>query len=458
MIFIYKKIHNNFICNLDDRNIISIIVYMVDVLKDYAIKVKKEINALTNEQLEKITDQFKKFNIYNASEKLHNVDNELSETIGMIQHMHDYITKKLNNTTGAINNIPTINEELFNILDKKFMRTANNLLLSKNVDNTPINVMREIFYMFLKDKPDMENKTITEIEQIVSIDIEKSLVSLNKLQDEIDVALINVNEFMETIRISVLNNYEPSQISFASSTIAPNLFEVSLKMNTLNKLIIGYDGMITEQTIVTISNTYEHIQIDENEKKFVDQLKNYKTNLITILNKDYDVPFTQIGGQALMDVLYKFNFELQQIQRKIGIFVEKWNEYQQLKLRYYNYFLYQIYSLVSDSNKQIYLYINKKYINYYLSIFDNITMKFTMTTTLEEPYKEYIKYFNVYHYYTIKKLRKFFKFLSETLTEEQVIDIMHCNEDVVRSFTLFNQFRNIIEEYAKDIGMENIEK
>ena len=57
-----------------------------------------------------------------------------------------------------------------------------------------------------------------------------------------------------------------------------------------------------------------------------------------------------------------------------------------------------------------------------------------------------IFWFNIYHYFTIKKLQKFFEYIIP-MTENKVIDIRRCKGDVYHNFVIFNQFKDILDVY-----------
>jgi len=133
-----------------------------------------------------------------------------------------------------------------------------------------------------------------------------------------------------------------------------------------------------------------------------------------------------------MKKLYTFNLEMQRVQKKMNMFFLRWTEYQHYKLRYYYYFLYQIYSLDLYDGKHertIYQYINKDICQEYNNILQTIIRKFNKTESMTSDEKQYITYLNVYHYFSIMKLQKFFSFIMDNMNGK-IIDIQRSKGDV----------------------------
>lgn len=431
----------------------------MDTLKDYVVDIQKQVKNTTTEQLKEIQSQLSQFNILDASQKLIQLDEQLADIIGMIQYMDQTISgKPVDKTMQSgyeTTHITKLNEDMFKILDKDYIRTINHLLLSREANNEPVAKLQEIFNIFLVDKSviDKNMKTYSDLSKAITVDIDARLQSLSTLGLNIDDALIITNIATDTIKNSVFTDYAVDSIAYSTIPKTEQQFQVLIKLDGLKQLIIGYDGMISDATLNTISTAYEHINLMDNEKKLVQALSELKNDMIEVLSKTQ--PTFQKGGNELAMSLSNFNIELQQSQRKLGLFIASWNEYQQYKLRYYNFFQYHVYCLTQKNQvaRKIFIYIDKVTLQKYLDIINGIISKFMVVLDMTVS-KDIIKYFNTYHYFTLKKLRKFMKFLIDIIPDGSIIDVMKCKDEVYLSFMLFNQFKDFLEIYDQQIKMK----
>lgn len=430
----------------------------MDVMKEYTSTMQAQIKNTTADKIQEIQQQLTQFNISDAYNKLISLDGQLADIIGMIQYMDSVIAgNPIDKTTANVSinsnsldaEIAKLNDDMFKILDKNYIRSVNQLLLSQQANNEPITKLTDIFSIFMENKSmiDQNMKTYTDLEKAITINIDARIQSLSVLQQNISDALILTNQALITIKSSVFTEYEPSQIVPADRVINESQFQVRAVLDGLKKLIIGYDGMISDATLNTMATAYEHINLAMNEQRFARVLDELKSEMTDVLSKEQ--PTFQKGGQELAQSLVNFNVALQQTQRELGLFIASWNEYQQFKLRYYNYFKYHVYCLTDKKQvaKPIYIYINKATLRKYLDTINDIISKFMSVNTLDKQ-KEIIQYFNIYHYFTLKKLRKFIIYLTNIITDQYVIDIMKCTGEVYLSFMLFNQFRDFLDIYA----------
>jgi hypothetical protein len=122
--------------------------------------------------------------------------------------------------------------------------------------------------------------------------------------------------------------------------------------------------------------------------------------------------------------------------------------------------MYQIYCItIPTSGKEqiIYRYIDGNILSEYKNLVDKIIINFNNFTQLtNKKDRDAILYFNQYHYFTIKKLKKFFDFVIPNIGTK-IIDIKMCKNDVYHTFTLFNQFKDILDVYKETFDIANKE-
>lgn len=147
----------------------------------------------------------------------------------------------------------------------------------------------------------------------------------------------------------------------------------------MKELVVGYDGLITDEIIGLLESAFDNLRLDDIQNIYVGKLNNLYESIKTIHNKKYDEMQTGGSSDENMKKLYNFNLELQRVQKKMNEFFFKWKEYQHYKLRYYNYFLYEIYSLSLYDGKHertIYQFINREICEKYNNLLRDTIGKF----------------------------------------------------------------------------------
>lgn len=157
---------------------------------------------------------------------------------------------------------------------------------------------------------------------------------------------------------------------------------------------------------------------------------------------------TQSGGDLQLTAkrLTEFGIRLQETNLLLGEVRRRHETYVQLKIRLNHFLLYLMMIATSVSRREVSYYrsVNLVVVEHYLSIITEIDRQITVGER-----NRFSRYFDVYHYYTVKRLRRFLQFLVPYLADGVVIDALRSTGNVRESFVLFNHFKDIVDAYVE---------
>jgi hypothetical protein len=281
--------------------------------------------------------------------------------------------------------------------------------------------------------------------------------NLIEIEKYIVILLTEFGNLIESIKKSVSCECDPDDIVYAENKEHLTKDSLKYKINTNQEfveMITGYDGLITEKTIDIMDNAFDSLHLEDINDMYLNQLKLIYDKIKILDIKKYDGIQTG-GNKNMIQLMYKFNIKLQNIQSSLNILLIKWKEYQNYKMRFYNYFAYQIYCMTIFTELNIgefynYKYIDKETIIYYLKILQRIIQQFGNYDSVDEKEKKYIEYLNIYHYFTIKRLNKLFTIMSNIIGEN-IINVDACHGDTRITLDMFNCFKKILDDYYEKI-------
>lgn len=446
----------------------------MEKLQQYLITTHRYINNISGGgDIKKIKEDLEHLNVImdaeSAKGKLIQLNEEIKESLGMINFINQTM-KEIRPTDSSYGDISIklkrVDELINNIITKRYIQTDDKLYLELEKGQT-WKILSDIFSVFIKLKEDIDKiARSTESYDRVSVEISghvnKVLDVLRIFSDTISKLLKSFNDATYTIRKSVYDTYKIEDIAYVPDNIeiTPDKFKSQTSFHSkFEDLIIGYDGVISDATTGIIKNIFNNLQLEKIKSNYLEKLNMIFNKIQPLVNKKYDG--VQSGGsEETIRSLYIFNIELQRVQKELNNVMLKWKEYQHFNYRFNNYFMYQIYCLTipTSGKKQInYIYIDGNILSEYRNLLEKIITNFNNFTQLtSEKEKDATLYFNKYHYFTIKKLKKFIDFLIPNIGMK-IIDIRMCKNDVYHTFSIFNQFKDILDVYKESFGIINTE-
>jgi len=423
--------------------------------------MEQNINKINvREVLEKISNSNIAQNAQSTQNKLDELNNELKETLGMIKFISQEMGKT--NSTLSFKNIKdkvSQIEDLINkILSERYIKVSSGLYLEKGVGDS-WDILGRIFKIFIFVKEEFDKiikstNTYEEVSNQINLQISETLNILKVFHQFILELSGTLNKNIHILKSSIHDIYNINDITYVPETtiIDKSKFKVDVTFKTkFGEVVVGYDGVVQDATYGVFSKLFSNLELDKINDDYFKNLNNIYEQIKPLFNKKYDGTQTQHGGDNdMMKNLYAFNIELQQTQKTMNDVINKLKEYEHYMFRFSNYISYQVYCstvLVSDKQKFDYVYIDKLILEEYNKKISKIIQQFNnfnQITNVKE--KDAIIYFNQYHYFTIKKLSKFIKFLLENINNK-IIDIKKCKNNVYQLFIIFNQFKDILDVY-----------
>lgn len=421
-------------------------------------KLKQLKQMLNNPQLLDTTSK--------TANLMKQLNNELDTSLGMINYIYT-LTK---NQYGMLSSNDEFNKRLRRVtttIDKiiadKYTQTSSGFYL-KNNTNMTWKILSDIFSIFLSKQEEItkisqSTEKYPEVINTVSDNIHSVLLLLNEFENIVIQLITKCNNKITNIKKSVHDLYTIEDIVYAQN-INPNEFLTEYTLSDkINEIITGYDGIISDPIIKLLDDTFSNLHISDFENMYTQPLINIQSKIGNITSKTYgqSQQSAQTGGDSAEHQLYEFNIKLPKVQKQLYTLMFKLKEYQNVNERFTNYFVYQVQCITSELNipsqtpAHVYQYINKKVIEHYNSITTRIINNFNNYNHLyDENEKEITKYFNLEHYFTIKRMDKFFRFILNTISDN-IIDIGKCKNDTFQSFAMFNQFKSILDDYYTKI-------
>lgn len=436
-------------------------------LRDKQIKIKKiTLNDIEN-IVKKLNEQNIMISIKDVKNKLKCLDDELTETLGMIEYMHSKMNfTQDTNKSILFNNVNSKLTEIKNMLTKlmneNYIETSDHLYIKKREKNETWKVLIKIFSFFMNVKTNFDTifnstESYTNVSEKLIQYMSNCMDNLIEIEKYIVILLTEFGNLIESIKKSVSCECDPDDIVYAENKEHLTKDSLKYKINTNQEfveMITGYDGLITEKTIDIMDNAFDSLHLEDINDMYLNQLKLIYDKIKILDIKKYDGIQTG-GNKNMIQLMYKFNIKLQNIQSSLNILLIKWKEYQNYKMRFYNYFAYQIYCMTIFTELNIgefynYKYIDKETIIYYLKILQRIIQQFGNYDSIDEKEKKYIEYLNIYHYFTIKRLNKLFTIMSNIIGKN-IINVEACRSDTRITLDMFNCFKKILDDYYEKI-------
>lgn len=277
---------------------------------------------------------------------------------------------------------------------------------------------------------------------------------LTTLTSALNGAIMLLDYNMQYIKQQIYCDYDEMNVAIVMpeqntlKNILPKQFQENIGTDTkiLFELLHGYDGLLTDYIITLTTFTQDYEKINKIEHDIVSQLAEHIEIVLNYI-KQTRPPKNKDDHSIVISTQHNDNIIYTIFKQKKEQFVSKWYDYQQHKNRCYLSYIYYVYCLVNTShvNATIYHYIDADTVRHYIDILKDISDKFSQKTEINA----YIKYFNIFHYYTIKLLKKFFDEIIKVFNENELIDIFSCREDVRFAFIIFNNFKIHLDTYHK---------
>lgn len=323
--------------------------------------------------------------------------------------------------------------------------------------------IRELIEINISDK-DIKYKLESEITEYDYVDqIEK--IELNNFIFNDNEKFNNFITFLDTFvnKLKQLKNENELDENKAIITTYNNTLKQIDSIAPITQ--IAQIAQIAQINKTQIIESYKN-QLIELDKK-INVIDTIDTSINHKLKKNYEIKkeyinkkliklgtVEQLGGdifemtdstQQLMEIIKKvdiINIKLKEIKdlNKMAL---------NIKSRIMMYKTYLILVIQNEFNKKqsiIYKYINRGLIQYYLSVILSIEEKFNINA---DNVNSGIEFFNKFHYISIKKFKRFFKLLLDlpSFTTDKIIDIEKSNDNIKLLFTLFNNFKDLLDSY-----------
>ena len=154
------------------------------------------------------------------------------------------------------------------------------------------------------------------------------------------------------------------------------------------------------------------------------------------------------AGGGLSDSILTMTSMISDINTKLGKISNQLKvvTLKKKQIRSYVLYLMRTASLKGVNHLNIYKYINRGVLEFYLNILRDIQNRISKK---EQP--DDAVYFDTYHHYTMRRIMNFLLFLSSNMTISDLIDIDKCTGRILSDFVLFNHFKEILESYHESM-------
>jgi hypothetical protein len=145
----------------------------------------------------------------------------------------------------------------------------------------------------------------------------------------------------------------------------------------------------------------------------------------------------------LTDRIKKINQKLKDL-KNIAFLYEK----DQIRMKYYVFYIINISSLKDISKLNIYKFINRGLLEFYRNIINDIQTRISIN---KDKLPLDALYFDTYHSLIIERIKNFLNFIIENINTNTIIDIQACTGPIKNDFIIFNHFKDILESYYETI-------
>ena len=427
----------------------------IDIMQNKVTKVNE-----TLERLEKISPYVKRYK------------NRISNLIQEIEKVHnaggDHISGGLNSAKldKMMKDLDTMNNDIIMLLDKETFRIHSDKEIHSNIlmksDKESWENILIIYRMMIANFNELfvQSKSLKlhMIYEQVLINVEKNSKELDQLEAVIDEYEINIRSKTGSLLDNIDTVYDPNLIMYTQENIAESEFKIKITFNTeiLSPTGANYEELktMTNQLIDYYYNSSSvNISINESSGAY-DSVSNLVGNERKTLQiggiSDEEMNNHQKETQNIIKLktsLTELSRKFEKVNIKIGTSQELHNSYEQYRIRYSYYLMYLIMIMTKTQTvreQYIFKYIDKKTIKLYYDIITDILNKVENMdkTTI-------ILFFSTYHYFTLIKMKSFCKFLIQYTPDANLVDIFNCGPKLLTSFTLFNNFKDLLDSYKK---------
>lgn len=315
-------------------------------------------------------------------------------------------------------------------------------------------ILLNIYSLFLKENKKFKTLNNNEIlNQEIQEKINENLFGILKFKE----LLLSLHELLhngiDTLQNFMYDTFNVKDLTIVDNNVSPDEIFLTISPNQkINEINYGYNEFVLHTIQNTINQTQNKISSIYDFSGLIQDMKKIYNQIDELVDKKY--PDLQDGGNNITTLLYQININLQFCGKMLNDLKIALAKYQHLWLRFNNYFSYQILCLsIRNKQQKIYNYIDLETLQKYSKIIKKIINQFNSYLSMEKSSdKNAIEYFNFYHYMTIKKMDKFLSFLIQNLPNDKLIDISKCKNQIFDNFVIFNQFKDILEVYEKQIS------
>jgi hypothetical protein len=429
-------------------------------IENVIIKVDKYLKQLEEQKDKFYPEDLKKF--YNES-KFSTYINNYNDKLSKISWTNERINNEIYNSSNETN--PEIKDEIYT----NDVNDVNNNIIKFNKD------LIQLFKPFLTEFNELLNNpnkfnnniqnNINKIEEFI-ISSQKYKKYIIEKKQNIDI-ILNMNYDDNDCSGSIIDN---SNNIIKREDFLEELKEVqdlqnSQKLNIKNIVQIDsvllnvISGLEINKELESIQGLKSILELKINEDLNLNNINFEKLfslkNIVKIQNKTQPL---QKGGQQIIitNETNKTLFKLLELTEKLystldTILIDS-KYLQQIQMRYNFYLMYIfliIYQTKSTTSLRVYKYLSLEIIQIYLKIFENIKFKFN--NLLKDDKFKFTQYLNKYHYITIDKLINLFNFLKgKLISQNLVIDVFNCKNNILFDLNLFNHFKSIIKDYINN--------
>lgn len=394
---------------------------------------------------DKITIMKQKLNdLINETDEIINSDNnlmfeELKELSNDYANLDDKIKQLIvNNTFGDIDDYELLETDItdydgtdifvnnyLNISNMylKFVVTIDNIKNKINMDDTKFNIRNEINHNILIEIKDTKDKFLHFYTQLNN--------EIKQMKNKLTNKLTNIDKF-------IFNNYNTNDICF----IYPKS-----NINYHNRIILNPNEKIQV-------NKYN---IDNITTLFNDILQNIQIKQPLIIKYD------NITLSDVSKILYGGAYD-EIINNELFVIINHISDCNILLNEYYDLISQQILNIITTNNFIKYcglistnqIIINMKmyeYLNYEILMKYRHIINYIINKQKQSDLSKQILYFYRYHHITLINVNNIINYLLSEInkTENKIIQINCCKNDVSVCILLFNYFSNILDNYDNSV-------
>jgi hypothetical protein len=394
-------------------------------------------------------------------------DEHINYSLGLINFIYQTIEKKgeqgveqseqLRQLRMINERVIKFNEQIDKIISQKYVINNEGMFIEDNKNET-WKVLGNVFAMFIDDKKRLDNIMLST-ESYDDVIKNKLLIHLKKRYEEIelfknylDAILLKIKNVIAYMKKIVHEDLTEKHIKIISDTFQNEDDYMRMSYDKPKELLLGRETILLNMIPNISEGIIGKIRTDDIVNKSISEFLVLREKTMRQKNMVDETLFgiiQQGGNRELQDLIIKYDIEFQSTHKLLNDFNAVYHEFEELNMRFINYFLFQIACIIRllSRKQKLYAFINKRMIQTYLKKLEDIVGKFNDIRSVSSERISIIKYLNVYHYFTIKKLYKFFSFLDKIVKDGEMISIDECVKEIYDNFIIFNQFKDLLNVY-----------